>query len=60
MKVFYFNDTNKPQHIFVNSLHFYTGELLPQEGKMVEVFPAEDQSIFIKVWNDRVLISIMD
>jgi hypothetical protein len=60
MKLIYLNDTQKPQFLFLHSLHTLLKELAPAESITLDILIAEDQAIFVKTWGERVLIGRTD
>lgn len=60
MKVLYLNDTKKPQAIYLHTLKLMIKVLQPAESIEVPVAVAEDQKVFVKVWDGKVLIGRAD
>lgn len=60
MKLYYFNDTDDSQAIFIRDLHDDPSCLYPATGDYFEIELKENQIPFIKVWGGTVLISFMD
>jgi len=60
MTVVYVNDTTKPQAVCVGNLNNFVTTLEPGASERFFVHCADDQGIFVKVWDWRVLISRTD
>jgi len=60
MKIFYFNDTDDHQAVFIKNLHDDPKCLFPATGDYFEIDLKEGQIPFIKNWGGTILIGSMD
>lgn len=57
--IMYFNDTDKPQEIYLNGLtsENYVDEVKPKDYILVNLVIADEELVFFKNWGHYVMVS---
>ena len=56
MRLYYFNDTNKIQQIFISTFFVPPIQLSPQQGDFFEISISANQIPYIKVWENGTVL----